>query len=130
MAYSLTLVAVGGALGACLRFSVSLWFGSVLVLTGIPIAIVACNVIGSFLMGGFLAYSDANSVEAWQEPLRLFMAVGLLGGFTTFSTFSLEVFQFISRKEYVWATAYAGGSVVLSLTAFGFGYYLFRGFSS
>jgi CrcB protein len=129
MLNAFTLVAIGGAVGACARFSVSLWLGSAMIFLGIPIAIILCNSIGSFLMGGFLAYSDANSVEAWREPLRLFVAVGLLGGFTTFSTFSLEVFQFIGRKEYVWATAYAGGSVVLSLAAFGLGYYLFRGLS-
>jgi CrcB protein len=60
------------------------------------------------------------------EPLRLFLAVGLLGGFTTFSAFSLDVFTLIERREILMAVMYAAGSVLAGLAAFFVGYAALR----
>ena len=88
------LVMAGGALGAAGRYHLGrlvFHLGG----TGFPMGTLAANLLGGFLMGilaGVLARS--NFVD---EPWRLFLGVGLLGGFTTFSAFSLEVMNMIER---------------------------------
>lgn len=72
------------------------------------------NVVGSFALGIALAYFGARPVS---ESTRLFVTVGLLGAFTTFSTFSLEAVSFLQEAEYGRALGYAGGSVVLGVIA-------------
>ena len=96
------LVFVGGGLGALLRYLVSL------VVEG-PLATLAVNVSGSFLIGLLVAVPAGN--------LRLLLAVGLLGGFTTFSAFSLDALRLWQRGEPLLAAAYVVGSVLLSLAA-------------
>ncbi|MFZ4688221.1 MAG: fluoride efflux transporter CrcB [Polymorphobacter sp.] len=110
----LLLVALGGALGACLRYLVGQWslmqFGA-----GLPVATWTVNIVGGFAMGllaGWLARVDSGG-----EELRLLLGVGVLGGFTTFSAFSLEVFNMINRGEIGLAAAYAVSSVAGSVLA-------------
>ena len=106
------LVAAGGALGAVARYGV----GRILPGGGWPHATLTVNVVGGLLMGllaGWLAFR--GGVE--QESVRLFAAVGVLGGFTTFSAFSLETAQMIERGRLGPAAAYVGLSVVLSVAA-------------
>lgn len=112
MAYSLLLVALGGALGSVMRYlsvlGVGRWLG-----TGFPYGTLAVNITGSFLMGllvGWLARSGAATPTA-----HLFVAVGCLGGFTTFSAFSLDAVAMLQRGETVPALLYVIGSVMLSL---------------
>jgi CrcB protein len=76
----------------------------------------AANILGGLAMGllvGWLAFKGG----AHQETIRLFAAVGVLGGFTTFSAFSLETVQLIERRQFAMAGGYVAASVVLSAVA-------------
>lgn len=106
-------VAAGGALGSVLRYiSVSLlgrWLG-----TGFPWGTVFVNLSGSFIMG-VLAELAAQKLNI-PEPLRAFLFVGILGGFTTFSTFSLDMVSLINR-DLTLAFAYLFVSAGLGIAA-------------
>lgn len=110
------LVAVGGALGAVARYGLGLTVGRLAPGMGWPWATFAANISGGLLMG-LLAGWLALKAGAGQESIRLFAAVGVLGGFTTFSAFSLEAALMIERREIVSAFLYAVGSVVLAIAA-------------
>lgn len=121
------LVALGGGLGALGRFQL----GRVVTHaagpnTGFPWGTLSANVIGSLAMGllvGWLArYGGAGS-----ENVRLFLGVGLLGGFTTFSAFSLEMIVLIDRGSPGLAILYVGASVVAGLAALYLGLVAMRG---
>ena len=109
------LVAAGGAAGAVARYGLGvqtmrLWGA------GWPYGTFAANLLGGLLMGllaGWLALRGG----AEQERLRLLLGVGVLGGFTTFSAFSLETALMIERRSYGQAAAYTTASVVLSVAA-------------
>ncbi len=108
----LLLVAAGGALGAVARYGV----GRLLPAAGWPWPTLTVNVGGGLLMGllaGWLAFRGG----AHGETIRLFAAVGLLGGFTTFSAFSLETALMIEKRQFALASGYAAASVVLSVAA-------------
>lgn len=117
------LVMAGGALGAALRFH-GTQFAVRLGHTGYPYATLSINVIGGLAMGAVAALVLRGHVG---EPLRLFLAVGVLGGFTTFSAFSLEMFQMIDRGQIAAALGYALLSVGLSLAALATGFAITRG---
>lgn len=107
----LLLVMAGGAAGAGARYLFGLAAADAMGLA-FPWGTWGVNVIGGFLMGLLVALiPDASS--SW----RLFLGVGLLGGFTTFSAFSLEMFDMIWRGEPVLAGAYAVSSVAGSVVA-------------
>jgi CrcB protein len=109
----LLLVMLGGALGSGARYLVGR-VAFVQLGGGYPWATLAVNWIGGFLMGalvGVLAQRGGN------EPARLFVAVGILGGFTTFSSFSLDMMTMIERGSWPAALAYAGISVFGALAA-------------
>ena len=91
---------------------------------GFPYGTLSANVVGSFLMGVLVAWLAARSAgdSAW----RLFIGVGLLGGFTTFSSFSLDAILLLEKKAYGPFAAYVGGSVTLSLLALVLGLLLAR----
>ncbi|MBU1540267.1 MAG: fluoride efflux transporter CrcB [Alphaproteobacteria bacterium] len=112
----LLIVAAGGALGAVARYGVGVWAQRLFPTAHWPWATLAVNVVGGLLMGllaGWLAFrGGANS-----ESLRLFAAVGVLGGFTTFSAFSLEAALMIERRQLAMAGGYVAASVVLSIAA-------------
>ena len=110
------LVAAGGALGAMARYGLGLTVGRLAPGAGWPWATFAANTTGGLLMG-LLAGWLALKAGAGQESLRLFAAVGVLGGFTTFSAFSLEAALMIERRELATAFVYAVGSVVVSIAA-------------
>ncbi len=110
------LVAIGGGLGAMARYGLGLAAGRLAAGATWPWATLTANVAGGLLMGlltGWLALKAG----AGQESIRLFAAVGVLGGFTTFSAFSLEAALMIERREIVSAFVYAAGSVVLAIAA-------------
>ena len=121
MLQSLIYVAFGGAVGASLRFVVGL--GVVRLLgTGFPLAIITVNVIGSFLMGAFVV-AAAHRGLAHYSPLVM---TGLLGGFTTFSAFSLETVTLIERGQITAAAVYVMVSVVGSVAALAAGLMMAR----
>ncbi len=103
----LVAVAMGGALGALGRYfvvsQVGHWFGS-----GFPLGTLTVNIVGSFAMG--LLIESMALVWSTSLEMRGFLAVGLLGAFTTFSTFSMEVVLLSQRGEMAQAAVY----VVLS----------------
>ena len=112
----LLLVALGGAIGASARYGLGLAALRLAPNAAWPWGTFAANVIGGLLMGlltGWLALRGG----AGQETVRLFAAVGVLGGFTTFSAFSLETLLMIERRQWALAGGYVGLSVVLSVAA-------------
>ncbi|MEP7351173.1 MAG: CrcB family protein [Sphingorhabdus sp.] len=110
---SILLVMSGGALGAAMRFGLAraLPVGA----GGWPWPTFAVNVIGGFAMGVLAAWLLRGDIAA--IPLRLFLGVGVLGGFTTFSAFSLEMAQMVQRGQGMLAGGYALASVILALGA-------------
>ncbi len=105
-------VAAGGMVGAVLRY-LTVVAATKLVGHGFPAGTMIVNVIGSFVMG-LLVEAMALSWDVGHE-LRLFLVVGLLGSFTTFSTFSLDVYTLYERNAYGALAAYAAGSFALSI---------------
>ncbi|MEW4448654.1 fluoride efflux transporter CrcB [Qipengyuania sp. JC766] len=105
------LVAIGGGIGAALRFHLGRAIGPLA--GGFPAATLTANVGGSLAMGllaGWLARHGTGG-----ESLRLLLGVGLLGGFTTFSAFSLEMMLLIERGQAGMAIGYAAASVAAGL---------------
>ncbi|MDF7773715.1 fluoride efflux transporter CrcB [Sphingomonas sp. AOB5] len=118
----LLLVMLGGAIGAAARHltgrATLAWFGP-----GYPYGTLAVNLIGGLLMGvlvGYLAKFEAS------EPWRMLLGVGVLGGFTTFSAFSLDMFGMIERGDWIAAIGYALVSVIGSVAALALGLSLTR----
>ncbi|MEC7028290.1 MAG: CrcB family protein [Pseudomonadota bacterium] len=106
-------IAAGGAVGAVLRHYLNS-FAATLLGTGFPYGIFAANILGSFLMGVLIVYF-ALAGEGTQTMKASFLTVGLLGAFTTFSTFSLDAALMIERGQLITAGLYIGGSVVLAI---------------
>jgi CrcB protein len=107
------LVMAGGALGASARYGLSRALGGIS--ASWPWPTFVANVVGGLLMGMLAAHVLRSGPDA--ENMRLFVGVGLLGGFTTFSAFSLEMAQMFERGQMVLACGYALASVLLALAA-------------
>lgn len=116
-------VALGGALGSAARYGVNVWSGRAFG-TEFPWHTLAVNIIGCFTMG-LLVGAMALRLNVSTE-LRAFLTTGILGGFTTFSAFSLDFALLVERKAYGLAGAYAAGSVLAALLAVFAGLYLAR----
>jgi fluoride exporter len=114
----------GGALGSGARHLVNVGMGRWLGVAGFPWWTLFVNVTGCFLMGA-LVESLALKFQGSTE-LRTLLATGVLGGYTTFSAFSLDFAFLMQRHEQVQATLYLVGSVVLSILAFYAGLLLTR----
>ncbi|MDG5749094.1 fluoride efflux transporter CrcB [Qipengyuania sp. XHP0207] len=124
-------VALGGAIGAVLRYQLgrgmTWWLGPQMV-SLFPWATLAANAVGSLAMGllaGWLAVRSSGD----GEQLRLLLGVGLLGGFTTFSAFSLEMVLMIERGQYLFAALYAVLSFALAISGLIVGLTLMRSFA-
>ena len=106
--------AIGGALGSAARYLVNVacatWLGP-----AFPWATLFVNVVGSFLMGAVVA--AAQPLLGGSTVLRTFLATGILGGFTTFSAFSLDVYELMDRRQPALAVIYVAASLALSFTA-------------
>ena len=122
-------VALGGAIGAVLRYQLGRfmthWLGANAV-TAFPFATLAANTIGSLLMGVLAGVLVKNGGS---EQLRLFVGVGLLGGFTTFSAFSLEMVLLIERGQFLFASLYVMLSIALGIVGLFVGLNLVRLFN-
>jgi len=107
-------VALGGALGAAGRYLTGIGVTR-LVGSGFPSATLTVNVVGSFVMGVAVVFLIPRDSDAsrWVP----FVMTGVLGGFTTFSAFSLDVFALFERGRMVAAAVYIGGSVGASIAA-------------
>ena len=111
---TLIAVAAGGAIGAALRYLFAAQIGRLLG-AGFPWGILATNILGSFVMG-VLVEGFALKWNLSPET-RAFLTVGVLGGFTTFSAFSLETVLMIDRGDYATALFYILASVILAVGA-------------
>jgi fluoride exporter len=109
------LVGIGGAIGSMARYGSGVLVGRVWP-TSFPLATMLVNLSGSLIMGLFIGFL-ARTTPAWQADARLFFAVGVLGGFTTLSSFSLDTVVLIERGELTQAAAYVLGSVLISILA-------------
>ena len=121
----LLLVALGGAIGATARYGLGVAVARLAPNAAWPWGTFAVNAIGGLLMG-LLAGWLALRAGANREAVQLFAAVGVLGGFTTFSAFSLETVLMIERRDYAMAGGYALASVLLSVAALFAGLILMR----
>jgi CrcB protein len=118
------IVFLGAGIGGALRHGVNVGaarlFGY-----AFPFGTLIVNVVGSFLMGllaGYFAFRPGTG-----QHVRLFLTTGILGGFTTFSAFSLDTALLVERHSYGLAAGYAVGSVAASVSALFFGLAVFRG---
>lgn len=107
-------VAFGGAIGSVSRYLVGICSGK-LFGTGFPWGTLIINVTGSFLIGAFVGLF----VTRWElsQAMRIFLTVGICGGYTTFSTFSLDAYYLIERGQTRVSFAYMVASVALSVGA-------------
>ncbi len=117
-------VAVGGALGSMARY----WFTGVAArLFGetFPWGTLLINIFGSFVIGFFVALTSPEGGRYLVDPnIRTFVTVGICGGFTTFSAFSLQTMVLMQEGEWLHAGGYIVGSVVLCLLFVWLGYLL------
>ena len=127
---SFFLVAIGGAFGSCLRF----WLGwqftyhtktnpLLINYNSFPFATLLINFLGCLFAGVFFAVFNYHFQ---QQSLKTFILMGFLGGFTTFSAFSLDFLRLFLATQYWQAIIYAFSSLLLSLLAVFFGYYLVK----
>ncbi len=108
---TLLYVGVGGFIGSILRYLIKVWtqeFGG-----SFPLGTLVVNILGSFFLG--LIVSGMEYKEVLTEDTRLFLTVGLLGGFTTMSTFSYDSYRLLERKDLAFFFMNVGGTVVLTL---------------
>lgn len=111
---SYLIVFLGGGIGAALRHGVNRTTLAMLG-AGFPFGTFIVNVAGSYIMGVLAALFLTNGIG--DHPVRLFLATGVLGGFTTFSAFSLDAGLMWQRGEWVTLAAYVIGSVLCSIAA-------------
>jgi CrcB protein len=107
------LVGVGGCLGSIGRYGLGKAVHSVLPNLAFPLSTLIANLLGSFLIGLIMGWSIERGILT--PRARAFFVVGILGGFTTFSSLSLETFQLISEDRLLMAFAYALGSLTAGL---------------
>ncbi len=123
MFYTVLYVALGGAIGAACRYLAGLGVIRLLGHHPFPVAVLTVNVLGSFLMGVFVIVAAHRGLT----HLSPFVMTGLLGGFTTFSAFSLETVSLMERGALGHAALYVAMSVVLSVTGLFLGLMAARG---
>jgi len=122
-------VALGGALGSVARY----WINDLVLLktgSNFPWGILIINVTGSFLIGVFAAFTDPDGRLLASPGLRQFLMIGICGGYTTFSSFSLETLKQLQGGNWFYAGANIILSVVLCLVAVWLGYLLGAMFNS
>jgi fluoride exporter len=107
-------VAVGGALGSVARYATIIGVGRVLGV-GFPYGVLVANVVGGFVMGVLVELMAL--VWSPSDATRVFLTVGVLGGYTTFSSFSLDVWLLLEKGLYGPAILYIAASVILSVAA-------------
>ena len=115
-------IALGGALGSVARYWIAVW--ALPISRGLPWGTILINVAGSFAIGLFGTLTLANGRHPAPETVRLFFMVGVCGGFTTFSSFSLQTLDLLRTGAWGRALANAGLSLLLCLGAVALGHAL------
>jgi len=118
MIKNLLLVAAGGGIGAALRYCIYYFIRN----QSFPFATLMINVTGSFFLGLIMAYSFKNG--DFSEGAKLFIATGICGGFTTFSTFSFENLELLQQGKFNLAFIYIISSVLAAIIAAWLGFKL------
>lgn len=117
------IVFIGAGIGGALRHGVNVGAARLFGLT-FPYGTLIVNVFGSFVMGLFAGYFVVR--PGTPQHVRLFLTTGILGGFTTFSSFSLDTALLVERHAYWLAAAYVAGSLVAGIVALFAGMSVFR----
>jgi CrcB protein len=122
-------VAIGGALGSVSRFWLS---GLIAARFGetFPLGTLVINITGSFLIGAFAAFADPDGRYLTSPSLRQFLMIGVCGGYTTFSSFSLQTLNLLREREWLYAFGNVFLSVALCLIGVWLGYLLGAIFNS
>jgi CrcB protein len=111
---SYLLVFLGAGIGGVLRHGLNVGCARMCG-TAFPWGTLTVNVVGSFIMGAIAGWLASKAGEAWSQSLRLFLTTGILGGFTTFSAFSLDAVLIWERGQSGLAATYVAASVLLSI---------------
>ncbi|WP_282125400.1 fluoride efflux transporter CrcB [Marinifilum flexuosum] len=114
MLRTLLLIGMGGFLGSISRFLVGQGLHRIFD-TVFPIGTMTVNIIGSFIIG--VVYSLAERDNLISPEIRMFLAVGFCGGFTTFSSFAFDKLNLLKDSGFLYLSMYVGGSVFLGLLA-------------
>ena len=114
MSKNIILVLLGGGIGSVIRYLLSYFFNKYQT-TFFPWPTFIANSLGCFLIGLFFAYTLKNNTQS--ETLKLLLITGFCGGFTTFSTFSLENLQLIQNQNYTLAITYTISSLLIGTIA-------------
>jgi len=107
------LVAAGGAIGASSRFIFSYFFKSYIFPNHYFLSTLFINIIGSFLIGWIISFTQGKDFS--DDLIKYFIIIGILGSFTTFSTFSIEVLDLIAEKKMFLASIYILASFILCI---------------
>jgi len=121
---NLALVFLGGGFGSVCRYLIGVGWGRLGIRFPFP-ATFGVNVLGGLLMGLLIGWLGLRG-GTQQSTLRILLAIGVLGGFTTFSSYSLETVLMIERKGYALAAAYAVSSAVFAILAVMVGLFIAR----
>ncbi|MER5173300.1 fluoride efflux transporter CrcB [Thioclava sp. GXIMD2076] len=122
MLLTMLQVALGGAIGASGRYLSGVAILRMMGPQQIPLGVIFVNIVGSFLMGALVTFLGQKELTHWNA----FLATGILGGFTTFSSFSLETWMLIERGETGLASVYVAISLGASLLGLIFGVHVMR----
>ncbi len=122
MFFTVLQVAAGGAIGSSARFLMGVAIQRGLGSFTFPLGVIAVNILGSFIMGALVVFLGQRGLTHYNA----FLATGILGGFTTFSSFTLEAWRLFERGEVGTAALYVGLSVVVSLAALVGGVHMMR----
>jgi len=116
-------IACGGAIGAVSRYILSSVVQN-MTSNSFPYGMLLCNILGSMILG--ILYDSLSKGSFFSENIKLFIQVGILGSFTTFSAFSLESFLMFEKGDYSSAIIFILLSVILSIAGLVSGIYFFR----
>lgn len=118
----LIAVGLGGMIGSVLRYLFSGWFQTWSKSETFPIGTLGVNILGCFIIGILGGYSE--SLEALSPELRAFLMIGLLGGFTTFSTFEYETMNLLRNSHFMYAVTNVMIQLFVGLMAVWAGYFM------
>tara|TARA_B100000700_G_C14648107_1_gene670650 strand:+ start:69 stop:446 length:378 start_codon:yes stop_codon:yes gene_type:complete len=121
---NLLYVGLGGAIGSILRYAVGLWAIRLFPAASLPVGTLSVNVMGCLILGLLAGISEARDLIS--DEVRLLVMVGLLGGFTTFSTFGAETIALFRASQRLLPVVYVVGSATLGVGAAWIGHWVGR----